>query len=508
MLQTRELSIGLMFGTAFLTVLSGSPAHGQAMGPFRNLNPAAYSSSAAPFQTIPLTVPKGAPIRIAIEREISIKKVGQPVLGRVVDPVYAFDQLVVPVGSEVRGKIIRLENVSKGRRTQAIMNGDFTPLHIVKIEFDELVLKDGKTLPLKTSVSPGTAQVVRLVTSHEQETNGKGATAREVEEAKKEIRREWDDAMAQVKAPGKMHRIKRIAVAELPYHPQYIDAGARYNAELLEPLDFGTETYSADAFTSFGTSPPPGSIVHVQLVTSLNSAWTQKNAPVEAIISQPLFTADHHLILPEGARLDGSVVQVKPARKLERNGQLRIVFHNLELPSGIAHKVDGSLEGVEVDRAQNLTLDSEGGAHTTTPKKRYLTTGISIALAASSMSPDRDAARDANGGAGDPGNRTLTGGSGFRLVGAVSTYLIHSRAFASSLGIYGAGMSIYSNFLARGRDVVFPKDTPMDIGFGTHESAKPNAPASQPSPAPATPPSGDKKPTGVQPSLVASLAGW
>jgi hypothetical protein len=102
----------------------------------------------------------------------------------------------------------------------------------------------------------------------------------------------------------------------------------------------------------------------------------------------------------------------------------------------------------------------------------------------------------------------LTGGSGFRLVGAVSTYLIHSRAFASSLGIYGAGMSIYSNFLARGRDVVFPKDTPMDIGFGTHESAKPNAPASQPSPAPATPPSGDKKPTGVQPSLVASLAGW
>ncbi|MFI5105807.1 MAG: hypothetical protein ACHP79_12855, partial [Terriglobales bacterium] len=84
MLQKRELSLGLIFGTAFLTVLSGGPAHGQAMGPFRNLNPAASSSSAAPFQTIPLTVPKGAPIRIAIEREISIKKVGQPVLGRVV----------------------------------------------------------------------------------------------------------------------------------------------------------------------------------------------------------------------------------------------------------------------------------------------------------------------------------------------------------------------------------------------------------------------------------------
>jgi hypothetical protein len=508
MLQKKELSIGLIVGTAFLVVLCGSPAYGQAMGPFRNLIPPAVSSPAAPVQTIPLTVPKGAPIRIAIEKEVSIKKVGQSVQGRVVDPVYAFDQLVVPVGSEVRGKIIRLEKVSKGRRTQAIMNGDFTPLHIVKIEFDELVLKDGKTLPLKTIVSPGTALVVRLLTSHDNESNGKGAAAREVQEAKKEIRREWDNAMAQIEAPGKMHRIKRIVVAELPYHPQYIDAGARYDAELLEPLDFGTETCSADALAAFGTSPPPGSIVHAQLVTPLNSAMTQKNAPVQAIISQPLFTADHHLILPEGARLEGSVVQVKPARKLERNGQLRIVFHKLELPSGMAQKVDGSLEGVEVDRAQNLTLDSEGGARTTTPKKRYLTTGISIALAASSMSPDRDAGRASDGGAGDPGNRTLSGGSGFRLVGAVSTYLIHSRPLASSLGIYGASMSIYSHFLARGRDVVFPKDTPMDIGFGTHESAKPNAPASQPVPVPATPPAADKKSAGVQPTLVTSMAGW
>ncbi|MGH9701902.1 MAG: hypothetical protein ACRD4K_00890, partial [Candidatus Acidiferrales bacterium] len=334
------------------------------------------------------------------------------------------------------------------------------------------------------------------------ESNGKGAASREIQEAKKEIHREWDNAVAQVKEPGKLHRLKRIAVAQLPYHPQYIDAGARYDAELLEPLDFGSETYFADAFVAFGTSPPPGSIVHAQLVTALNSAWTQKNAPVEAIISQPLFTADHHLILPEGARLEGSVVQVKPARKLERNGQLRVVFHELEMPSGIAHKVDGSLEGVEVDRAQNLVLDSEGGARTTTPKKRYLTTGISVALAASSMSPDRDAGRDAGGGAGDPGNRTLSGGSGFRLVGAVSTYLVHSRAFASSFAVYGAGMSIYSNFLARGRDVAFPKDTPMDIGLGKHESPKLNPPATQPQPGAVSQPAQEKKPKEVQPPLA------
>ncbi|MGH9705055.1 MAG: hypothetical protein ACRD4K_16895, partial [Candidatus Acidiferrales bacterium] len=175
MSQRKKTSIAFFAGMVCLTVLSASPARGQAMGPFSNLNPAAYSAPAAPAQTILLVVPKGAPIRVAIENEISIKKVGQPVRGRVVDPVYAFDQLVVPVGSEVRGKIIRLDNVSKGRRAQAMLNGDFTPLHNVKIEFDELELKDGKTLPLKTVVAPGTAQVVRLVTSQEKESNGKGA---------------------------------------------------------------------------------------------------------------------------------------------------------------------------------------------------------------------------------------------------------------------------------------------------------------------------------------------
>jgi hypothetical protein len=40
----------------------------------------------------------------------------------------------------------------------------------------------------------------------------------------------------------------------------------------------------------------------------------------------------------------------------------------------------------------------------------------------------------------------------------------------SDLGAYGAGLSVYSHFLTRGHDVVFPKDMPMDIGFGARES--------------------------------------
>jgi hypothetical protein len=30
---------------------------------------------------------------------------------------------------------------------------------------------------------------------------------------------------------------------------------------------------------------------------------------------------------------------------------------------------------------------------------------------------------------------------------------------------FGAGTSVYKNFLSRGRDVVFVKDTPLEIGL-------------------------------------------
>jgi hypothetical protein len=71
----------------------------------------------------------------------------------------------------------------------------------------------------------------------------------------------------------------------------------------------------------------------------------------------------------------------------------------------------------------------------------------------------------ASDGASDPGARTVAGGSGFRLAGAIVSFAANSKAFSSALGFYGAGMSVYSHFLSRGKDVVFPKDTPVEITF-------------------------------------------
>jgi hypothetical protein len=153
-------------------------------------------------------------------------------------------------------------------------------------------------------------------------------------------------------------------------------------------------------------------------------------------------------------------MQVQPARRLARNGQLRILFHEVAPPDGVAQKVQTSLEGVAVAKGEHLKLDAEGGAQVTTPRTRYLITGLQLAAAA--FSDD------------DPAPSAANGASGFRFAGMMVGVLARSRVVSRGFGAYGGATSIYYHFLARGRDVVYPKDMAMVIGLGTRES-KPSA---------------------------------
>ena len=444
--------------------------------------PAPASPGVIFFQPAPslifLTVPAGTPLKVDLDQEVRVQRVGQPVHGKTVEPVYAFDKLVVPAGTEVVGKISAVDRVPKTRRTVAAMNGEFSPSRQVHIDFSELVMADGRHVPLQTDVSPGSGGVLQFVPASEKEKQKEGkkdqarnAASRKIEEAKTELKRQWDAAKKQLHEPGKMHRLERFAVAQLPYHPQYIDPGTSFDADLRHPLDFGSEPLTPAVLEHIGTLPPSVSVVHAVLITPLGSATSKQGDPVEALITQPLVASDH-LFLPEGSRLKGAVLQVRPARRLSRNGQLRIVFHRVVLPSGIEEKVDASLEGVHVAKGEHLQLDSEGGAQVTAPKTRYLTTAISVMLASSSIGDghghDTDGGLRHSGGS-DVGGGAANGASGLRFVGTIVGAFAHSRVVASGFGFYGAAMSVYSHFLARGRDVIYPKDMSMMIGLGTRE---------------------------------------
>jgi hypothetical protein len=277
------------------------------------------------------------------------------------------------LGTEVAGHISQIESVSAGRRTLAALDANLTPTRKITVEFTELLLSNEKHIPIQTSVMPGSGQVIRFVAASEnQKRQGvKDVVTEKERQAKEEARRQFDSAMQQVKEPGKLHRLERYAVAQFPVHPQYIDAGTIYFAELGKPLEFGSQPLTPEIAASLNSEIPEGTLVHARLMTPVNSASTQKGTQVEAVLSRPLVN-DGKLILPQGSMLKGSVVQVQPARHWKHNGQLRLVFRDLVLPNGVESKVEAIVQGVQSGRADNLQLDAEGGAEAKTPKTRYL----------------------------------------------------------------------------------------------------------------------------------------
>jgi hypothetical protein len=421
------------------------------------------TKKAAPPQQIDLTVPAGTPIRIALTKRVRIAHAGTPVVGRVTDTVYAFDQPVIPAGSIVRGHVARVTPISKLRRTMAIADGDFTPPHQYTVTFDKIIFRDGRKLRVKTTAMRGMQNVIHVTSDPARASKRRNVTTKAIDSAKQQVKDTYHRAMAELQSPGKMHRAEQYMLAQLPYRRQYLEPGTRFDADLERPIDFGPATRVPEQLGSVGMEPAPDTMLHARLTAEISSATASHGTPIEAVLTEPVFNAHHQLLLPVNSRIVGKVMHAKPAGKLHHNGELRIVFEKIETPEGQMQAMHGSLEGVEVASAANMKLDSEGGAHTTDSKSRYLSTGLAILGAAAASHPESDSG--ASDGIADPATRSVAGGSGFKLVGAIVSLTTDSKTFSSALGFYGAGMSVYSHFLSRGKDVVFPKDTPVEITF-------------------------------------------
>jgi hypothetical protein len=450
------------------------PGKGAQPGP--SAPQAVSASSGEPFVTIPLTLQKGTPLSIALDHRVPIGRKGEPVEGRLVQSVYAFDRIVAPAGSVVLGHVISVKSVPHKERAQAIMRGDFTPLRNAQVGFDALVLADGRHVAIQTRVSPATAGVVHLEVAGQRQGSRENLVSRAVGNTKRRIEQEKNQMVAEIRRPGRTHRLKQWLISQLPYHRQYLPAGARFTAALEKPVVLGSARVSASELKLVGTAPPANSIVEAALLTPLSSATSHRGTPVEAIVTRPVFSKGGELIIPEGSKLEGAVVQVEPARRmrLHRNGTLRFTFQKIQTPHRAPQRVEGSLQGVDVNKKERLKLDSEGGAHSTTSKAAYAKPAIAVLIAVASAAPDVDVRpggrvyTDTNGPAG---RQVVGGGLGYKLIGMATALAVHYQPVTAGFAAYGAARSIYSQFISRGRDVEFPKDTPMEIRLGRHRPA-------------------------------------
>jgi len=463
-------------------------------------------------RNIPLTVPAGVPLRLYLTKRVP-KRSNAPVDAKLLTPVYAFDHEVIPAGTQVLGHVSRVQSVSRWERARAILGGDFTPLHVVQIEFTSLLLADGRSMELHTIESPGLNSLVPLKPPKQQSQSVPSNNGGVLGAGKQKARDAIDAEVARIKgipdmvrAPGKKAWLYDYAMSRLPYHPQSVRSRTRFDAELQSPLSFGSEEVTHDSLALLGSQPSPGSVVHARLLTPLDSMSSKQGEKVEAVLEEPLFSADHKLVLPEGTLVYGAVTMAKRARWFHRGGHLRFNFQNVGLspqatelistPAGTPLSTEEKLHGQEglqfrtqatLNAAEGgnapLKVDKEGGVQATESKTRFIGTAVAVLISrrAADNDPERAHGGAITGQSSNVGGRTLGGGMGFGLLGAIAAQ--SSRTVGAAFGYYGLVWSVYSTVVKRGAEVEFGRNAVIDIGFNQRTPASSTQPAKDGAPA-------------------------
>jgi len=434
-------------------------------------------SNGAAVVQVPLILKAGLPLRVYLTNRLPMRQ-GGLVRAKLIDPLYAFDRIVVPAGVEVQGRISALDPIPKMKRAQAILNGDFTPLHFARVAFTNIVMPDGHSLAIQTLDSTGLPTLyspplpTNKKSAKSQPQNGGvlGTAKRQAkQEAQRQISARTRGVVDLVRGPNKTERLEDFLINKLPYHPQWYRRNTRFDATLTAPLDFGSVQIPAAALQNVG-APTGESWGQVRLLTALSSANADTKTLVEGFLSQPVFSPDHKLILPEGTRLMGRVRQVRAARWFHRGGQLRFTFDRVEPPAFTSvqpvslERTPVLLSAAESDPAAHVKVGPEGDAKATASKSRLLAPLLALMVASRAADDDAGRTTGSAGGEANYGGRTLGGISGFGLLGSAAAQ--SSKTLGAALGYYGLAWSVYSTLLSRGNEVEFRKNTAIAVRFG------------------------------------------
>lgn len=389
---------------------------------------------------------------LRVELDTSAKvKLGTAVRAHTVEPLYDSNRLVIPVGTVLFGEVSAVTPVSKSKRANAISHGDFTPLHEAAIRFNGLRLQNGAQLSILTLPAQASRQVVRFQSSHTKRPSL--------------IRQGWNVVIAQknqavttVTAPGKVDRLKKYVFSQLPWHPEIVEAGSQYDVALL------TKVASIERQEFPGQTPSvlpkdhnlnQSAYLHARLQQELSSKTGKRGDLVSAVVTQPVLSSEGQIEIPQGAILRGRVLRARAAEKWGKNGALRFTFNQVDFPQGAQQQVSGVPAAVDGSKNRSLKLDTEGGVEPDTKKGVMLPLTLGF-LALSAFSDDED------GGMG----RSAVASNGFGLITRIVAISTGSRTVGGVVGMIDTGRTVYTRFIARGRDVIFPRNSQVEVEVG------------------------------------------
>jgi hypothetical protein len=406
-------------------------------------------------QATSIQIPTTVPLSIELLQHVPMKA-GEALQGRLLYGIYVDNQLALPAGTIVCGRVVQLDS-DRSRRIHSRLRGDFTPFHLPVVRFDQLLFPDGSRLAIASDGAQDGAPILSL--SPPPGKKRRSFISQQIEEAKQQVK----STVALFTAPGRGDRLLQFAYGQLPYHPERIETGTAWTVALSKPLDLtfrppengGEQASKRQTATGAGAPAEPQDgeewRLRAYLQRTISSTNDKPGDTFQAVVAEPVFNPQHDLVVPEGSVLVGEITQAKPARFFGRQGKLRFRFKELKLPSGFSQPVTGTLAGINSTKSANLEMDPEGSIRPQS-QNRVIAPLVLILLAGR--------------GFDDDGNQVLNSAlasNGFGIVGRVVGMAASSRNVAGGIGVYGAAVSFYELWLARGHDIVFEKNTRIEV---------------------------------------------
>jgi hypothetical protein len=384
-------------------------------------------------------------------------RVGQPVHGEIVYPVYLGESLVIPEHTLVSGTVIALRP-DRSRRIRSLFNLDFTPFRIPVVRFTQITLASGATLPIETGAVTDGAAIARFVRprSRKQENF---------------IRRELDSAIHLIgdeavffTAAGRGDRLLELFYHQLPWHPQRIEGGTTWAVETEKPFTV-PQPVTPEVDLAAGPEAGPSKnhlasgMIEATLIEAISSATAKPGQTIRARVAAPVFNDDHTVAIPQGALLIGTVSQTQPGRSFGRSGTLRFAFHQIVLPSGAEQIVTSNLAGGDSASQHELAVDSEGKVKPK-PQDKVVVPLLLLGLAAAPLDPDP--------GDNDEFFKNGAASNSLGLAGFITGIAVNSAGASAGFGFYGASLSIYDRWIKRGADVNFPRNSRVILQTNMH----------------------------------------
>lgn len=384
-------------------------------------------------------VSSGSMFRVEVTRRTRLQE-GRVIQGRLLEPMYADNNLVIPSGAVLDGKIAAVRPAARGKRLDAKFHGDFTPLREPVLHWSAVSRNDGSRYSLiaESGAGAGSTLYFRSVCGGHISL----------------FRRTWsaligrkDAAVSTVTTPNRLQRLEKFFWSQMPYRLQYVEAGTQY--EMVLKADLQVPAESRIARVSLYEQKPLDQLVsvHSRLCSDLDSARAKAGDPVEAVVTQPVFDTANQLIIPQDSILHGTVLRAIPSGPWGRSGVLRFSFAEVSLPSGFRQNVVATPTAIESSPDTKMAMDEEGGVAQQT--NRSIVAPLVMGLLSASALGDDD------GGLG----KTAVSSNGFALVGRLAAIGIGSRYVGGSIGAVATGRSIYTRWLAHGKNAHFGNGT-------------------------------------------------